>query len=253
MNEGLPGADAPSRVSKSSVPAPDKDIGITFASPGAPALIRKRKLLMMCARVLSMLVVLAVLAGRPAFAQAPPRLEVGAQFSTLRLTDFDATNAGLGGRVSYDFTRWFAVEGELNFFPRDKVEVKSSVASAEEIRLDYRRRRLEGFAGPKIGVRRDRFGVFGTIQPGFARLTDKGVNCVGDDCARILFLRALPEYRTELAMNMGGVVEYYPTARTVARIDLGTTLIRHRSLLAPPCGDCTSRNFSSRVGFGIRF
>lgn len=205
----------------------------------------------------SALLLVAILAGaRSVAAQSTgSRFEVGAQFSTLRLTDlsdFNAVNAGLGGRVSYDFSRWFAIEGELNLFPRDRLDVGSEVTSTGDFRLRYTRRRFEGFAGPKLGVRADRFGLFGTLRPGFARLTDKGVNCMGEPCSRMLFLLALPEYRTEFAMNMSGVLEYYPSPRLAARLDLGTTLIRHRSP-APPCNDCTSRNFSSRVGFGFRF
>lgn len=202
------------------------------------------------ARVCSMMIAVAAMFGGDAAAQS--RLEVGAQLSTLRLTDFGATNAGLGGRASYDVLPWLAVEGELNLFPRDRVDVRSSPGGATDLRVRYSRHRLEGFVGPKAGVRGERFGVFAKAQPGFARLTDKGVNCLGEDCARVLFLMALPDYRTELAVNLGGVLEYYPSARTVARVDLGTTMIRHRSF-APPCDDCTSRNFSSRVGFGFRF
>jgi hypothetical protein len=73
---------------------------------------------------------------------------------------------------------------------------------------------------------------------------------VGQPCALILLAR--PVYRTEPAIDVGGVLEIYPTARTVARIDLGTTLIRHRSYV-PPCRNCTSSNFASSVGFGYRF
>src|SRR5687767_8830156 len=107
-------------------------------------------------RVLSFLVSLAMGSG-PVLAQSPSaspsRVEVGAQFSTLTLTDFDATNAGLGGRVSYDLLRWLAVEGELNFFPRDRVEVKSEGIAPAGLRIGYRRTRFEGFVGPKIGQR----------------------------------------------------------------------------------------------------
>jgi hypothetical protein len=186
-------------------------------------------------------------------AQSSSRFEVGAQVSTLRLTHFDATNSGLGGRGSFDVSRWLAIEGELNFFPRDRVEVESSPGPAADIRIGYSRTRFEGFVGPKLGLRRDKYGLFGKIQPGFARLTDKGVRCVSEDCARMLFLLARPDYRTEFAMNLGGVLEFYPSPRIVTRLDLGTTLIRHRSFAPPWCDGCTSSNFSSRVGVGFRF
>jgi len=50
------------------------------------------------------------------------------------------------------------------------------------------------------------------------------------------------------------VLELYPSGRSVARFEVGDTIVRHRST-APPCfsGDCTSHNLGSRVGFGVRF
>jgi len=209
----------------------------------------------MGARPRVVLAALAICAGAASAVRAQtdrPRLEVGGQLEALRLSDFETTNAGGGGRVSYDLSRWLTAEGEVNLFRNDYFEVRSFPALAPDMRLGYSRRRVEGFFGAKAGLRRERFGLFGKVRPGFARLYDRGVNCVGDVCALVQMLLARPEYRTELALDVGGVFEFYPTARTVARLDLGSTIIRHRSS-APPCADCTSRNFASRFGFGVRF
>ncbi len=56
------------------------------------------------------------------------------------------------------------------------------------------------------------------------------------------------------AEDLGGVLELYPTGRTVARFDLRDTMIGHRSF-APPCptGTCSSHNVSTRPGVGLRF
>jgi hypothetical protein len=94
--------------------------------------------------------------------------------------------------------------------------------------------------------------VHGKLRPGFAHLSDEGLRCVGDPCALVLFAR--PEYRTEFALDFGGILEVYPWARTVARFEFGDTMIRHRST-APPCptSSCTSHNLASRLGVGFRF
>jgi hypothetical protein len=186
----------------------------------------------------------------PAAADPSPRLELGAQFSTLRLTDFGSTTAGIGGRLSFNVSRRFAIDGEINFFPNDRAEIQTLPTLAPNLRVGYSRRRADAFIGPKVGLRNERVGVFVTVRPGFARLTDRGVNCLGSECALVLI--AAPVYQTEFALNTGGVLEFYPSRRTVARIDLGTTIIRHRSA-APPCNDCTTGNFSSRLGVGFRF
>ena len=182
-----------------------------------------------------------------------PKFEVGGQVSAMRLSDFAATNAGLGGRFSYDALRWMTLESEFTFFPSDDVDV---IGSIPEAGTTYRRRRAEAFFGPKIGVRNQRLGLFGKVRPGFTSLSHKGVECTGDVCALMLPAQmfAVPEYRTEFALDLGGVVEFYPSPRTILRFDIGDTLIRHRSS-APPCWgeSCTSHNFSSRFGFGFRF
>lgn len=214
-------------------------LGRTVMKPQAPS-----------TRVLVLL--LCVAAAPDVHAQVDGRrFEVGGQIATLRLSDSDSeTNAGFGGRVSYDIWPWLTAEGEMNFFENDTLERHFAGSIFPEHRLGYSRRRIEGFFGPKVGLRTDRFGVFGKVRPGFARLFNKGMSCVGEPCTRML--PAPLQYRTEFALDVGGVVEFYPTARTVTRVDLDSIMIRHRSM-APPCRDCTSRNFASRVGVGFRF
>lgn len=201
---------------------------------------------------LVLVLLLSVAAATEARAQANDRrFEVGGQIATLRLGDSDGgTNAGVGARAAYDLWPWLSAEGEINFFENDRFESHFAALNFPEYRLGYSRRRIEGFFGPKVGWRTERFGVFGKIRPGFARLFNKSMSCVGDICA--LMLPAPVEYRTEFALDVGGIVEFYPTARTVTRLDVGSNMIRHRSL-APPCRECTSRNFASRIGVGVRF
>ena len=187
------------------------------------------------------------------FAQpAGQRWEIAAQSAMLRLSDFDATSAGIGGRISFDVVRWASVEGETRFFPSDDIALPASVVA--DVRVANHRRRVDVFGGLKLGVRGNRFGVFAKARPGLTRLIDRGQECLGADCARVLMLLARPEYRTEFAVDYGGVLEFYPTSRSVARFELGDTTIRHRSV-APPCpaAACTSHNVSTGVGVGFRF
>ena len=191
-------------------------------------------------------------AGSALAQSSAPKFEVGGQFSAIHLSDFAATNAGLGGRFSYDPLRWMTLESEFTLFPNDDVTVMGSVP---ELGTIYRRRRAEAFFGPKMGVRNQRIGLFGKVRPGFTSLSDQGVDCAGDVCALISTrLLAVPEYRTEFALDLGGVLEFYPSPRTILRFDIGDTMVWHRSS-APPCWgeSCTSNNFSSRFGFGFRF
>ena len=190
---------------------------------------------------------------RDAFAQsATPRTEVGAQVNVLRLSDSSDTNVGVGGRVTIDLARWLAVEGEYQFVPTDALNDTSVLPDGSVAGIRYERRRSTALFGVKAGYRGKHAGVFAKVRPGFTTLTNRGVDCIGDVCA--LMLLAVPEYRREFALDLGGVVELYPSPRWVVRADVGTLRIRHRSN-APPCAGttCTTSNLAASAGLGVRF
>ena len=203
-------------------------------------------------RLVSTLVLMCAVFVTPSLAYAQGRWEVGGQFSLLQPSDSVQTNTGVGARVAWHATWWASAEAEVNYFATERFEWDGvpSPATIGALSLRYNRQRLEAFVGPKLGHRWQRFGLFGKVRPGITRLTDEGVECIGEVCA--LSLIARPVYRTEFALDLGGVTEFYPTARTVVRADLGTRLIRHRSS-APPCSGCSTRNFTSSFGAGFRF
>ena len=202
----------------------------------------------------TLLIALLVATITPAAAQEPAeRVTLGAQLSLLGVADDeDSISVGIGARGSYAFSRWLAADAEFSFFPRDRAEFGFGDGTAPIAPgfTEYHRRRITVFAGPKAGVRSRRLGVFAKARPGFTRLFDRGLGCTGEICALILLAR--PVYRTEFAMDLGGVVEVYPSSDSLLRFDLGTTIVRHRSL-APPCQDCTTRNLASSLGVGWRF
>ena len=192
---------------------------------------------------------------RPASAQTPgERLEVAANLNMLRLSDFSGTRAGIGGRVTFDLTPSIALEGEVAFYPKDRIVQSESSTSVGPYQIAGNRRRTDALFGVKVGSRFERFGLFAKARPGFTRLADRGTACEGPGCAVILMLIAPYQYRTEFAFDFGGGIEVYPNARTVARFEAGDTMIRHRSF-APPCpaSACTSHNLSTRLGIGYRF
>lgn len=205
-------------------------------------------------RILVVPILLLVVAFGASSASAQPtapRFELAVQASVLRLTDFGATNAGIGGRFSVDLSRWVTADVEVNVFPNDDIVLPVS-SFAPDLRVAHYRRRAESFAGLKLGMRGERLGAFAKVRPGLTQLTHQKMGCAGEICALMLFAR--PVYRTEVALDLGGVFEVYPTGRTVARVEFGDTVIRHRSL-APPCPSnrCTSHNVTTRFGVGLRF
>jgi hypothetical protein len=217
------------------------------------------------------LVSLCVLSLHDARAQADEKkFEVGGQFSLLRLptrtvtdsgsalifTEGRDTEYGFGGRFGYNFSKYFALEAEGNFFPRDR-HVEGG-------------RKIQGVFGVKAGKRFEKFGVFAKVRPGFIRFEKGDYVFVGGPAVFPPLLSSFrPVARTNFAVDLGGIVELYPSKRTIIRFDAGDTIIRlgARNVAAfqvnapsPAFGSVvlpmfaqTTHNFQGSVGFGFRF
>ena len=193
--------------------------------------------------VLTLIALANLMPDRVASAQSVGRFEVGGQVAALRIQEVGATPAGFGGRVSYDLLDWLSVESEFNHFPHEVLRFDGPG------QLVYHRRRSEALFGPKVGLRTERFGMFAKVRPGFAHISTQSIDCE-NHCAAVTLIAGLPVARTLFAVDLGGVLEFYPSGRTVARVDVGDTIIRQGALL---CANCTSHNVASRVGIGLRF
>jgi len=156
-----------------------------------------------------------------------PKVEIGAQYSLLRFSDFDTTDSGVGARLTYNLSDNFGLETEFNFFPQERLNF-ANLTSPDT-------RRTQGLFGAKYGVRTSKVGVFGKIRPGFIRFGE-GSSPLGVSA-------------TEFALDIGGVVELYPTRPVALRLDVGNTLIRFGSL----GGGFTSNNLQISTGVAFRF
>lgn len=210
----------------------------------------------------SILVVIALLlSGRNVHAQSEDKkkFEVGAQFSVLKISDpngvdsepFDSvqhrTEAGFGGRFGYNLNRYFALEAEVNFFPRNFDESISNLTGG---------RITQGLFGVKAGIRRERVGFFGKVRPGFASSGGAAIARFPDGNAPdpnnpfgFEFIRA-----TQITLDIGGVVEIYPSRRTILRFDIGDTITRYPDIVfntGPE--DVYKHKVQFSAGFGFRF
>ena len=192
-----------------------------------------------------------------------PKVEVGAQFSSLSVnipdTPFTETQAGFGGRVTYNFTDSFAVEAEGNFYPQDKARTPTTGGRAAQLQF-----------GVKAGKRFERFGVFAKARPGFLSSSEvavfAGTRTVDLNGVPFTFPLFEPRRRTRFTTDVGGVLEFYPSRKIVTRFDFGDTIIRYGShtVTAPSVPDSTTiptterpakteHNFQFTAGVANRF
>jgi len=189
------------------------------------------------------------------------KFEVAAQFSTLSIDQGFGTRTepGVGGRFTYNLTDNLALEAEGNFFPdNDSFSFRTGG------------RAVEGLFGVKIGKRYKRFGFFGKARPGFISFS-RGVTEViptGVTTDPFGAFDFRTRHLTHFALDVGGVVEFYPSRRIFTRIDIGDTIMRFgqttittfSGLIGGPFtpvlfslpGD-TTHNFQFSAGVGFRF
>ncbi len=164
------------------------------------------------------------MASEPTRAQSVERFEFGAQFTAMRLSGIDATDAGIGARVSWNVSDALTLEAVSDFFPTGRDNVVRGG------------RKLDALFGLKEGWRGARAGAFVKTRAGIARLSEGraafGV-CV------LIFPPPQSCYagETRLAFDLGGVLEIYPSRRSTVRLDVG---------------DLATRLTSSSSGFGRR-
>ena len=171
------------------------------------------------------------------------KIEIGVQTTSLTLFhpdfSFDETQTGFGGRVTYNFNRSIAAEAEINFFPQ-KVFILNADGNA-----------VQGQFGVKIGKRFEKFGLFGKVRPGFLTV-DRVVPFIPFPGSQV---GPLPNFsierRTFFTTDFGGVLELYPSRRTVVRFEAGDTVIRHPELFNRPAKFNNNFQFTAGVAFRL--
>jgi hypothetical protein len=144
------------------------------------------------------------------------RFELAAQVTSVSSGQFDAADAGLGGRVSWRPNSVLGLEAELNVFPRDFPSGRP-----------FSRGRLEGLFGATAGATFDRFRPFVRARPGFVVVQESP-----EPFACILIYPppltcTLASGRTLAAVDIGGGVDISTTARTFVRVDVGDRLVKY--------------------------
>ena len=172
------------------------------------------------------------------------KFEVGVVYTAIGVEQLDQSSKGLGARFAYNLNDNFAVDAEGSLFPRDGLGNNQTGQNTQ------------GFVGLKAGVRSKYVGVFGKVRPGVMHI---GTSISGFDCDSGGSFNVCRPDRSHLALDAGVVTEFYPTSRTIVRVDLGDTIVRFRSAGrnvfdgTQVSSSSVSHNFQVSIGFGYRF
>lgn len=199
---------------------------------------------------------LGALRENPPETDVSSRFEFGPQFTTLiveRESPLDGvrTEPGIGGFASYNFFPFLDADVAVNFFPRGTKS--SGVHDGGDI--------FQGLFGIKGGIRRDHIGIFGKVRPGFNSYSQAltGISQVSAGPPSVL--KNLFDRSTNFVLDLGGVVELYPTRHTTLRFDLGDTHIYYATKsFVPATGNAISvpggqrlHSIELSVGYAWRF
>ncbi len=213
-----------------------------------------------CPVLMTALVFFLFLVAPQSHAQEVPRVEIGVHVTALNLGDFrlripdlSRSERGAGGRVTVNLSESVALEAEYNIFPNDFRITVPQLNRLVTRRLT--RDRVNQFLfGVKAGARSEHWGIFAKVRPGFvsSQLRDEILDPNPS-------LNALFRTSSGLALDIGGVLEFYPTRHTVLRLDVSDMIIRYETKAlsgvssSVPTGRFTHHNLQIGAGVGLRF
>jgi hypothetical protein len=194
------------------------------------------------------LVCLALWCAKPAAAQSEDRsLHVGGQLAGVVSSEFDDTDVGVGGQLSWKPIRLLGLDAEINFYPANFADTPAFSSS-----------RIEGLFGATFGPRFGALRPFAKLRPGFVTFHE-----AAEPFACILIfpppLRcSLASGRTMFALDIGGGIEWLPAGRAFVRVDAGDRMIRYPGPAFDDSrtvhdDDFFGHDFRFAFGGGVRF
>lgn len=187
--------------------------------------------------------------------------------SVVTISSSRETQPGFGARIGYRVTAHLTLEAEVNLFPgADSFKVPPAFSGGHKI---------EGLFGVKAGKRFRRAGVFAKIRPGFLYASRGDLREIQQAACIAVFPPPAGCFETtstnSFALDLGGVLEFYPTRRTIIRFDAGDTILHlddrrvSGTISDPPVVGFSNvpvvvrvasektHNFQGTLGIGFRF
>jgi hypothetical protein len=177
---------------------------------------------------------------------SPIETLIDSPIGPLRVEGLDVTTTGFGGRFGYNVNDYVGVEAEVNYLPKKNFN---------EV---FQSRRAQVFAGVKVGGRWEKFGAFVKARPGAMHFSEVPFHTVCGQNPNSFSCQESSQ--TNFALDIGGIVEFYPSSRFIVRIDAGDTIINFPQSGPTNLGTstaftpgATTHNLQIGIGFGYRF
>lgn len=154
------------------------------------------------------------------------KVELGVHFTSITKPEFNGstTDPGFGGRFTFNFNRSVALEAVGNFFPRNCGFCGNGPGIG-----DNAGNITQGLVGVKAGKRFQKWGIFGKARPGFVSFSEGDSKYVATGTGGSFPFEFQRKRLTNFAVDVGGVIEFYPSKRLVTRLEAGDTLIHYSS------------------------
>lgn len=174
-------------------------------------------------------------------------LQVGVSLAVVNSSEFDDSDLGVGGRLSWRPTRFIGAEAELTFYPSDFADD-----------LAFSKSRVEGWFGVTVGPQLGRLRPFVKLRPGFVNVAKAPAPF---PCIAIFPLPLACQLGggdTLFALDFGGGVEYQTTDRTFVRVDVGDRAVKYPGPVIDNEGTVRNDAFFShdlrfQIGGGVQF
>jgi hypothetical protein len=183
--------------------------------------------------------------------KVPGKWEFGALFSNMLIEREGPTvgvqaEPGVGGYASYRIYHVFYLDGDLLYFPRGTAS--SGPHDGGTI--------LQGTFGIKGGIRRNHFGFFGKVRPGFNSYSD-ALSSVSSQQRGLVMETARA---TTFVLDLGGIIEFYPAEHGTLRLEagdthlyFGSTTLNVNGVPTPVPGYSLRHSIQFTMGYGWRF
>lgn len=182
------------------------------------------------------------------YSTAAQSFEAGVHVPVAQWSEFDGTEVGIGGRLTWKPASVIGVDADLSWYPSD----------FPSDRLAFSGSRIEGLFGVTVGPQIDRLRPFAKVAGGFVRSSaaPEPVACIAIFPPPLNCLMAAGH--TLPAFEAGGGVQVEVSSRTFARVDAGGRWLRYPGPTFVSVHDIRSEGFwgsGLRLSFGggVRF